>query len=105
MKFYLLLTGIPVATGITLVNIFSGAAALAEIPGSYIPDHWGYFKHPISRWIAQTFFEGPEKSYEKTMAILQIEAVKAALWLKEQELRRLVNVCKKGWSLTSVPDC
>uniref|UniRef100_A0A8C6BNW0 NADH dehydrogenase [ubiquinone] 1 beta subcomplex subunit 5, mitochondrial n=1 Tax=Monodon monoceros TaxID=40151 RepID=A0A8C6BNW0_MONMO len=70
MRFYILLTGIPVATGITLVNVFIG----------YTPEHWEYFKHPISRRIARTFFDSPETNCERTMAILQIEAEKAELW-------------------------
>ena len=41
------------------------------------------FKDCISRWIAQTFFVGPEKNHERTITVIQIEAEKAELWLKE----------------------
>lgn len=87
-----MLTGIPVAVGITLVNIFTGEAELAEIPGGYIPQHWEYFRHPVSGWIAQSFFEGREKNYETAMASLQIEAERVDLWLKDPEVQSLVNV-------------
>ncbi|KAL7991003.1 hypothetical protein Chor_014433 [Crotalus horridus] len=90
VNWYALLTGIPVLLIVAFVNIFIGEAELAEIPEGYIPEHWEYFKHPISRWIARYIHDPPEKEYEKGMAKLHIEYEKRKLRKLEADANKLM---------------
>uniref|UniRef100_C1C3P2 NADH dehydrogenase [ubiquinone] 1 beta subcomplex subunit 5, mitochondrial n=1 Tax=Aquarana catesbeiana TaxID=8400 RepID=C1C3P2_AQUCT len=94
LKFYILLGVIPAGICISLINIFIGPAELAEIPEGYVPEHWEYYQHPITRWLSRNVFHPVDESYERGMTILYNENEKRQLRLYEDVAR--ASMRKKG---------
>jgi len=68
LHYQICLCSLPFLIVIFYANVFVGSATLTEIPDGYEPEHWEYFKHPISRFYSK-YFEHPEPvKYEMHMS-------------------------------------
>jgi len=68
LHYQICLCGLPFLLIIIYANVFVGQATLTEIPEGYEPEHWEYFKHPISRFIARYIFHPEPVKYEMEMS-------------------------------------
>ncbi|XP_071439648.1 NADH dehydrogenase [ubiquinone] 1 beta subcomplex subunit 5, mitochondrial [Hetaerina americana] len=88
VHFYLMVGLIPVTAIVLYCNIFIGPAQLAEIPEGYVPKHWEYHRHPISRFIARYILNNPQQEYEKMLHMIFEEEERIKL-RKIEELVKL----------------
>ncbi|XP_071840539.1 NADH dehydrogenase [ubiquinone] 1 beta subcomplex subunit 5, mitochondrial-like [Apostichopus japonicus] len=101
--FYALLTAVPAAIIITYVNVFIGEATYSEIPEDYVPEHWEYHKHPITRFVAKHFIASPQQDYEKMAHFIQIESEKIKERKTEKAVRKMMRQRGDGpWFYTEV---
>lgn len=59
--YYLMVGLIPVSAIIFYTNVFIGPAQLTPIPEGYVPKHWEYHRHPITRFIARYIHNSPQQ--------------------------------------------
>jgi NADH dehydrogenase (ubiquinone) 1 beta subcomplex subunit 5 len=86
--FYLMLGVIPLTALVMYVNIFIGPATLTPTPEGYVPKHWEYHPHPISRFIARYIHPSPQEDYEKTLHGIYEEQQKIKLRRLEKDIRK-----------------
>lgn len=78
---------IPVTAIILYANIFIGPATLTEIPEDYVPKHWEYHRHPITRFLARYIYHPPQQEYEKLCHAIHEENEKAQMRLLENKVK------------------
>lgn len=80
LHYQICLCSLPFVLIIIYANVFVGQATLKEIPEGYEPQHWEYYKHPISRFFARYIFHPEPVQYEIDMskrhqALLDVEKI------------------------------
>lgn len=68
IHYQICLCSLPFLTIIFISNVIIGQATLTEIPEGYEPEHWEYFKHPISRFWAKYIFRPEPERYEMNLS-------------------------------------
>lgn len=87
---YTLVGAIPLGLLVFYCNVFIGPAQLAEIPEDYVPKHWEYYKHPITRFIARNILPNPQQEYEKYLSHIFMEDEKRRLRILEKEVKEKI---------------
>merc|ERR1712071_721466 len=100
LNFYFMLGAIPAGLLILSANLFVGPATLTEIPEGYTPQHWEFYSHPITRFIAKHWTKSYQQEYEMTLQFLYEEEYKQKLRLAEKRVKNIVGEKKliRPWS-------
>nr|CAG4648941.1 EOG090X0FIE [Polyphemus pediculus] len=87
LNFYTMLGVIPSVLLITYVNLTSSPAKLIETPEDYVPQHWEYYSHPITRFLAKHTTKSYQQEYEMMLHFLYEEDYKRKLRLAEKRIK------------------
>jgi len=90
LHFYVMLGVIPLGALVFAINIFIGPAKLAPIPEDYIPKHWEYYSHPISRFFARYLNTSHQQDYEKYLHFMFEENEQKQMRLLEKKIKELM---------------
>merc|ERR1712133_100643 len=83
LNFYFMLGIIPAGSLIL-------PATLSEIPEGYTPQHWEYYSHPITRFIAKHWTKSYQQEYEMMLQFLYEEEYKQKLRLAEKRIKKMI---------------
>nr|CAG4645178.1 EOG090X0FIE [Leptodora kindtii] len=90
LNFYTLLGVIPSTLVILGLNLFVGPAKLAEIPEGYVPEHWEYHSHPLTRFMAKHVIRSYQQEYEMGLQHIYEEDYKRRLRIAENRIREVM---------------
>lgn len=88
VHYYILVGAIPCFAVVFYTNVFIGPATLTETPKDYVPKHWEYFKHPITRFMSRYMYASPQEDYEKMLHALKED-------MEKMEIRKLEDKIKQ----------
>lgn len=88
--FYFMLGVIPLSILVFFVNIYVGPATLQEIPAGYKPKIYEYYRHPITRFLAQ-YFQDPQEAYERNLHYIMEDYAARDMRLLEWKAKRLMG--------------
>jgi len=91
IHFYFMLGAIPLTGVVFFVNVFIGPPTLKEIPEGYVPKHWEYERHPISRFFSRYGFWSTQELYERNLFYIQQERESMAMKFLEWKAKRLMK--------------
>nr|CAG4650552.1 EOG090X0FIE [Sida crystallina] len=103
-NFYVLLGVIPCSALILCVNLFVGPARLAPTPEGYVPQHWEYYSHPITRFLAKYTTRSYQEEYEISLHHLYEEEYKQKLRLAEDRVRTQMDENQDSQAYYYVPE-
>ncbi|KAG4077420.1 hypothetical protein HA402_002847 [Bradysia odoriphaga] len=85
--FFVMVGVIPASAVVLYANVFIGPAKLTPIPEGYVPKHWEYHRHPISRFLARYVYPSPQQDYEKYLHFVAEEKERMMLRKIEEEIK------------------
>jgi len=99
------LVSLPFALFVFYCNVFIGPATLTEIPEGYEPEHWEYYKHPITRGWSYLLDHPEPVEHEMKMSKIYQEILWEEKLIWEKKVKELMRDRQdyKAWYFLPMP--